>query len=332
MGAYFTGLMVAGLVVGGMLGLLGASQEKTGAELDQQTAVLDQAELLAMAQDVESEYRLESVLRLADEPGDLSRTIPILAKLSMDSDELVRSATTIAFNNIGAEGASHVRAMMKSGEQDQIIQACAALKELGGGELYFGQLKKWLESGDVRERKRALFVLQGVGSPAIELMDLIIEALDDPDFNNQCMACRVLESLGTDAMPAENALLRLAKEGNPSSRGWAAVALGAMGPTDQTDVARLLANNLDAFTQIEKQRALIGLAHLGPEAISVVDEVRNSMSDESRHVMPHAAYAFFRITGKPQDSLEVLGKLIDDPSYVSDASNWWGKCKGMRLR
>jgi HEAT repeat protein len=325
MASYITGLAVAGLVVGGMLGLLSASQERSVADIDRQTAALDQSELLAAAQDVAAENRLESVLRLADEPGDLSKTIPVLAKLSLDSDELIRSATTIAFKNIGAKGGPHVRLMIESGEQDQITQACSALKELGGGELYFEQLRKWLGSSDVNDRKRALFVLQGVGPPAGELMDLIIEALDDPDFNNQCMACRVLESLGTDAMPAENALLRLAKEGNPSTRGWAAVALGAMGPTDQTDVARLLANNLEAFVQIEKQRALIGLAHMGPEASSVVDEVRNSMIEESRHVMPHAAYALFRITGKPDESLKVLGELIDDPSYMSESIELAGK-------
>ena len=88
---------------------------------------------------------------------------------------------------------------------------------------------------------------------------------------------------------------------------------------------KLLGDNLDAFLQIEKQRTLLGIAHLGPEASQITDRVRALMLDESKHVMPHAAYALWKITGKPDESIEAFRKLLKQRDYVDDSIEFVGK-------
>ena len=97
--------------------------------------------------------------------------------------------------------------------------------------MYLPIVKEWLTSDDRQVRKQALYALQGMGKHSLEAIELVVKALDDEDFNNQCMSCRILETLGPDAIPAEEKLLNLMKEGNPSTRGWAALVLRG----DRTD-------------------------------------------------------------------------------------------------
>ena len=58
-------------------------------------------------------------------------------------------------------------------------------------------------------RRCGLYALQGMGESGKSAIKEIITCVSDTDLNNQCSACRVLESFGPDAIDAEEALLKL---------------------------------------------------------------------------------------------------------------------------
>ncbi len=339
MNSHFTGLVVAAAVVGSMLGLMTLAQEqsidppRTQAVQDltqNRTAHLPPADVLKMALDPMAADRMDAILQLGDTPGDLQQSVPRLAELTIDDDEMIRIAAELALVEIGLDGAAKLKALIDSDDPQKISAACSALKQTGGAaKSYLPQLKKLLNSGDGLKRKQALVALEGGGPDTVAAMDELIECLDDADFNIQCIACRVLETLGPDAIPAEDRLLQLLAEGNPSSRSWAAIALGAIGPTDKTDIAKLLAANLKSPIHVEKERTLMGLANLGAEATSVADAVRALMEDHSKNVMPQAAFTYWKITDDPELPLLTLGSLIGSQTYGDAAIELAGKMQSV---
>lgn len=326
MASYVTSIAIAVAVLAGLLGLLTYTHDGSALGLQDSVEELKYEEVIEIAKDRASKARLDAVLHLGDEPGDLSITVPLLAQLSIDPQELTRFAAVISLGKIGEPAAPYLKDLVESEDPAKISQGATAIKAIGpGGKLYLPLMKEWLTSDDRRVRKRALYAMQGMGPHSLEAIDLLVKALDDEDFNNQCMSCRILEALGPDAIAAEQKLLTLMKEGNPSTRGWAALVLGAIGPTDETDTAKLLVDNLDAFLQVEKQRTLLGIAHLGPEAAQFEDRIRTLMNDEDKHVMPHAAFALWKVTGNPAESLEVFREMFKSRDYLDDSIEFVGK-------
>ena len=326
MASYVTSVAIAVAVLAGLLGLLTYTHDGSVLALQESIEELKYADVVEVAKDPTSKGRLDAVLHLGEEPGDLSVTVPLLAKLTVDSQELTRFAAEISLGKIGKPAAPHLKELVESDEPAKISQGATAIKAIGpGGELYLPLMKKWLTSDDKQVRKRALFAMQGMGQHSMEAIDLVIKALDDEDFNNQCMSCRILEVLGPDAVAAEDKLLTLMKEGNPSTRGWAALVLGAIGPTDETDTAKVLADNLDAYLQVEKQRTLLGIAHLGPEAAQFEERIRTLMNDNDKHVMPHAAYALWKVTGNADESIAVFREMFKSRDYLDDSIEFVGK-------
>jgi HEAT repeat protein len=278
----------------------------------------NQVELLKIANDPKSDQRLDAIIGLLEVKQDLPTLVPALAKLLLDRDQLAANAAAIVLKQIGDEGAKHLQTMMESEEKQDVIFACSALKEMGGAQRYVPLLKKWLLTSDSQIRKQALFALQGSNEAALELLEPVMGTLDDPDFNVQCMACRVLTNLGPDAIDAVDKLVELYKTGLPSARSWAAVALGAIGPNTKLDTAEFLAGTLDAFMQPEKQRSLMGLAKMGPEASSVAEQVREVMRDKQKRVMSDAAFTLWKITGETEEPLQVMAEQLQNVSTADD--------------
>ena len=133
------------------------------------------------------------------------------------------------------------------------------------------------------------------------------------DFNMQCMACRVLEKLGPDALDAEEALLNLLEEGNISTKGWAAICLGAIGPTaSDVDISELLHGKLKTSrVASEYERLLIAFAHLGPEGAEALDTIRGIAGQhQDSSVKSAAAFAIWQIAGDSDEALTTLRKMI----------------------
>lgn len=338
---YLTGLFVAIVVVAGTLGLIALGQQSsdsdssatslsgflkslTGQDDGKPTKLVDlskkdQTELLNIAKDPQSSIRLDAILALIGHEDDLGLLVPELARLTMDRDQLVTVAASIVLNKIGPQGAAHLRPLIESSDPIDIAIGCTALKELGGAEEYLPQMRQWLGSADSQIRKRSLYALQGSPEAALQLMNEVILTLDDEDFNVQCMACRVLATLGPDAIDAADRVYQLYREGNPSASSWAAYVLGSIGPTANVNSGEILASSLNAFYFTEKQRALQGLARMGGEASSVADDVRGAMNDPKKRVVPDAAFALWKITGDSTEPLKAMEKSLNDLDFTFDA-------------
>lgn len=347
MGKLFILLIVAVLVVTGVLGWLAWSDEpnlgegivtsnayagdtQTDGGQDQSDRQQDtQEDLLRIANDPKATNRLEAVLKLMDVEQQQSTLVPALGQLLFDRDELVRIAAGIVLNKIGPTGAEHLRSKMESPDPTENATGCAALKEMGGAHLYLPQIRKWLTSENSNIRKLGLFALQGSKEGVLEVLEEVADTLSDQDFNVACMACRILVKLGPDGIDAIPKLLELHKTGIPSSRSWAAVALGAIGPNTEFDTAEYLAGTLDAFVQKEKQRSLEGLSLMGPEAISVADQVREVMRDPQKRVMADAAFALWKITGETEEPLKVLSTALQNRDYSEETIELVGKMGDM---
>jgi HEAT repeat protein len=326
MASHLTGVVVAILIVFGLYASLEMaagnpifSQDKLDAHSVEQ--------LYKLARDFGSEHQVEAILQLGQRPGDLSVTVPLLAKLAASPAELVKNAADSWLETIGAPAAGHLRPIL---DAESYAIACSAMRAIGPEcKMYLPEIKRLLEDEKRMNRKCGLYALQGMGEHGKEAMDEIIVCVLDEDLNNQCSACRVLEKFGPDAIDAEKALLQLLEKGGPSTRGWAAVCLGAIGPTSSdVDVAKLLAEKLNSkrtFNPVEQQRLLAGLAYLGPDALKVADSVRAKMAGKNKFVRGHAAYALWRITGEADESLKVISALIDHPEHTDDGLEIAGK-------
>lgn len=321
MGSYFWGIVVAACLV---FCVVVVHETSTGNSLFGQNRVvsLSEDELRALAVDFSSDDQLEAILQLGDRPGDLRKTVVLLASLASVRNESFKKAVETSLETIGANGAVHLRDLVDERTTNGYRMSCSAMRSIGpASKMYLPEIIRLLEDENPLHRKCGLFALQGMGPAGKAAMKQIVACVLDQDLNNQCMACRILENFGTDAIDAEESLLELQKHGGPSTRGWAAICLGAIGPTSSgVDIAELLAEQLGqpSISSLEQERILKGLAHLGPEAIKVADVVRENMNASDKLVSGYAAYALWRITGKPEGSLSTIRNLLANQLTVDD--------------
>ena len=328
----FTGTLVAIFV---LVGIYSAYQLGTGKPVfgQDRLGTLSEAELRTAAEDLTSRDQIDAIFQLGVRPGDLSKTVPVLAKLATIHNEMIKHAADSSLQVIGEEAAEHVRPFMEENTTKGYRTACSALRAIGpGSKIYIEELKDLLRDDNPVHRKCGLYALQGMGLEAQPAMEEIIACVLDKDLNNQCMACRILENFGADAIDAESALLEVQKNGGPSTRGWAALCLGAIGPTSSdVDVADLLAKQLQPrqdgrpISPIEQQRVLTGLGYLGPEATKALPTVREKLSGRNQFVQGHAAFALWKITGDSKEAGDVFRKLLNDSSMVNEAVYLVGK-------
>jgi HEAT repeat protein len=332
MRSHFTGTLVAVIV---LVGIYSAYQLSIGKPVFGQDRLgnLSEEELRVVAEDLTSRDQIEAILQLGVRPGDLSKTVPVLAKLAAFQNEIIKNASDSSLQEIGSDAAEHVRPFLDDNSTNGYRIACSALRAIGpGSKIYINELKDLLIDDNPVHRKCGLYALQGMGDEAQPAMKEIILCVLDKDLNNQCMACRILENFGPDAIDAEAALLEVQKNGGPSTRGWAALCLGAIGPTSSdVDVAELLAKQLQPredgrpISPIEQQRVLTGLGYLGPEATKTLDTVREKLNGKNQFVRGHAAFALWKITGDADEAGSVFRMLLNDSTSVNDAVFLVGK-------
>ena len=157
-------------------------------------------------------------------------------------------------------------------------------------------------------RWATIYALCGIGAPSRPAVDDLVKQLDHEDFNIQCIACRALAEIGPPAKPAVPKLLHLIENGIVSSRGQAAICLGAIGPVEGVDSVGILVQLLKANDQITRERAMIGLGHLGPAAIEAKPVVEQALNDPDFWPKPEAARTLWLISG---DASQAVPKLVE---------------------
>ncbi len=182
-----------------------------------------------------------------------------------------------------------------------------------------------LRKNDPATRREAIFALQGIGPAAAEAVPALIEALNcREDFHTQYWACRALGSIGAGARPAVPVLIVLVHEGVTSVRRNAAATLGLIGPDIGAEgIAALIAAVSDPVEPVREQ-AVIALGRLGPAANTAVPTLRTALTARRLHCRPHAAYAFWQITGDSQLAVNVLCEELKVPEHQVVAINHLG--------
>ncbi len=317
-------LIIAALVTVGTLTLFTTSPTEATAQEDSQLpegiANASEDGLIALANSGNQDQKIAALMKLAESPQDLAKVVPVLARAGLDRDELIRASAIVAIKRVGPAASEHLGPFFDAEEVREYQAGCLVAQQLGpDAKQWIPQMTEQLKSDDSNRVMSSLFGLQNMGKDVLPAIDDLIVLLDHKDFNIQCGVCRIFERLGVEAAPAQDRLVELLNNGVVSARTWAAVALGAIGPTEKHDVVGLLNQKLSAFTQIEKERALIGLAHIGPEAKSALPEVERLMNDLSKSTQCQAALTYWRITGDAEKSTKVLVEQIVDVSYKREA-------------
>ena len=273
---------------------------------------------LAVAVSGPIKQRVEALLRLSDGRFPLEKVVPIMARATSDQDELVRAAGEVGIGRIGKTAVPFLGSMIGDGylESQDFAPVCGAANVLGVEAVeLFPELQKALDSKEAPMQKMALFGIQNMGDETAKAMDRMIELLDSNDLNVQVSVCRVLEQLGPKAAPATDKLVEVFEKGTISAKSWASIVLGAIGESDKYDILAMLTERLDAFTMIEKQRAMIGLGHMGAKAQPAVEKVTQLMTNPLKNCQAQAAVTLWQITGKSDVCLKVLKELLTTVDY-----------------
>jgi len=278
------------------------------------------ADLIAQLADKEDSVQVDALIELGRSQEDLDQVVPAVVGKLGELDPLVSSAASQAMVDLGPRAVPHLRPFLESEDARKYSLGCEACRVIGEPcAVYVPLLLKRLKENNPRLRGPSIGAMANFGQAALPALDEVIAALDAEPFMTKVHACKVLVSLGPDAKPAGEKLVELAEKGNPSVRSWATVALGSIGPVEQYDVVEILNDKLDEFLLLDKQRALQGLALVGPPAKRALPNIERLMRDKSKSCPHDAAYAHWKITGNADPAVTVLVELLQDINFQGDA-------------
>jgi HEAT repeat protein len=285
-------------------------------------------DLIQQANEGKEQQRITAVMRLGAKLAELSperqrvAVMSIVDRTADDSDNVSSAARTQI-----AENAKFVNLHLGPYFQDTrgeflpYAKACESIKVIGpAARIWLPQLQENLDHEERNFRLATLHALRSLdGKDLLPLLDPVIKALDDSDFNVQLSACRVIIKMGADAKKAGPRLVQLMQQGILSSRSWASIALGAIGPHEEYDVVQLLVDRLGMFYVFDRERALQGLAYLGANANAALPQVEKLMNSPEKSVQHIAARTYWKITGQAEPAVKVLITLVPRMEYGVDA-------------
>jgi HEAT repeat protein len=147
-------------------------------------------------------------------------------------------------------------------------------------------------------RAQAATTLGRMGALARTVVNVMIEALKDPDANVRAAAAEGLGRVGDEAKGAVPKLAALLKDADPGVRLSAAFALGRIGPDAASavpDLARALGADADANVRKEAARAC---SLLGLDAKPAIPALAKALrEDKSADVRQQAALALGKMRG-----------------------------------
>ncbi len=336
--SYAYGIMIAAAVVSCLIPIFYFTSDGYAAQRVKAESVAQQAELKTktVAELVEiisplgrgrrpapgagQERILAAILQLGESENDLDLRIKGIATAGNASDTEYESAARIAIKNLGLVSYERFEAMLASGDPEQTAHAVICIKLLGEeAAVFVPQLIEMVESGDPTTTRHGVFALQNMGASATPAVEALNEVILSLDFNAQIMVCKAVVGVGLEAAPMADNLAQIFEKGNPSARSWAGIALGAIGPIENFDTAKMLAGRLTAITHVEKIRALEGLSLMGTEGESQKEVIKAAMLDLKGRVRPQAAYAYYCVTSETETPVKTLVELLSSHSHSAEA-------------
>ncbi len=317
---YLVAFVVALLVIVGTVFLCSGAINYT-----QDPVALGTSDWIKKLQDKDKNVRIESLIELGKSKDNLDQVVPAVVGQLGELDPLVSVAASQAMVALGEPAVPHIKPFLESDDYKTYALGCIACREMGEPcAVYVPLLRKRIQTGDERVQGRSIDAMSNFGKSALPALDEIRAGLDAKVFMTQVVACKTLASLGRDAKPAGPRLVELAEKGNLSARSWATVALGAIGPVEEYDVVAILDGKLDEFLLLDKQRALKGLALIGPPAKAALPNIERLMNDNSKSCPHDAAYAYWKISGDSKLPVSVLVELLSNVDFQAETIDLLG--------
>lgn len=321
--SYSCGIIIAAIVVGSLIFAFYVTSDAYAMQQVESKSVPDLAEIVATLksgrrphQGPQQDKIIAAILTLGKGKDQIRSRVDALAIAGEVSDSSYESAAQIALKQLGSASHDYLNQSLDSSDPADVIKAITCIRLLGqDAAVFVPRLIKMIDSGDPQIVRQGVFAMQSMGpdaAPAIESFNDVIHTLD---FNAQIMICKAVVGIGRDAAPMADNLAKIFNEGIPSSRSWAGIALGAIGPIENFDTAAMLGERVSTFNHIEKVRALQGLALLGDEGISQQDEIKSAMDQPDGRVRPQAAYAYYKVTNTTEASVETLIEMLSSRDY-----------------
>lgn len=324
--SYVVGLLVAAVVVSAMVTTFYLTSAQ---RLTDQTASLSVAELKEIVRSLdqrvppngpEKTRLLAAILQLGNGESEIEERVAALSLQQTHLQNEIGAAARVSLRKLGPKAFPALEEMLESSDQMTVGRACSSIYLLGESASSFApKLIEMVESGDPFNEAAGLLGLETMGThalPALEAMDAIIL---DAHFLRQVSIAKICVGLERDAAPMATKLAKVYEVGIPSASTWAGIALGAIGPVEDVDTVKLLAARVDHPRQIDKERALLGLALMGVEGIDAKEKVQIAMENPNSRVRPQAAYAYYKITEDGRLPAKVLGELLETPALRGNA-------------
>ncbi len=206
-----------------------------------------------------------------------------LGKVGAPSDEalpvLLERLAADEYPDIRAYAAHALAEVAPKARQDTVVALLAATDDG--------------ESAVIASSLWALRTLKGLRA-GDGLPERIIPLLGHEDKNVRHEAANVLAHLGSGALPALEALMRAATDGESIVRNSAIVAIGDIGP-DAAAAVPLLIDALGDENQGTRQFAATSLGRIGPAAQDAVPALREAARDRNTWVRQEAEKAIGKI-------------------------------------
>jgi HEAT repeat protein len=222
----------------------------------------------------------------------------------------VRLAALKKIGNYGRPAASAVAELGKCMEEDPddkvATRAARALAQIGPAAV--PELARGARHEKKAVRGRALWALGLMGPDAKGALDVLKDALKDPQPDLRVRAAYALGELGPEAEPAIPPLCQSLRDRDPKVRTQAAGALRDLGAVGLPSIRELLGDD-DADVRLS---ALQAAMVLGPDAKDAVTDIAKLLQDDAPKLRIAAADALGSIGPDAKDAIPGLTSVMRD--------------------
>jgi len=250
--------------------------------------------------DADTGVVVQAALALA-KLGYLDEALPALEAARRSPDRMVHKAAVRALGTLGQQRASPtsvpVTAPAEAAEASETPAEAPEPPEAPALEPgTVSTLKRMLESGEAKDRRRAAYALTKLGPRAREALPELRAALGDPESLVRMAAARALGSLGASARGAVPALEKALGTDDGILRVETALALSKIaGPSEKT--LAVLRQALRSRSGGVRRHAARALGEIGPAASSAIADLRAAQKDSEESVRRAATSALEKVEG-----------------------------------
>jgi HEAT repeat protein len=287
-----------------------------------------QDDLRKALQDKDTSVRQNAAWALGQIGEEAGATVAALCKCLNDKDTLVRRDAASALGSMGKAGTAAGESLigLVKSEPDEVVKKTAldSLSHLAGPEhqKYAQGLESLLDSKDPEIALGTAIVLARIGGEeASRAVDVLRQALKNPDAQKQEMAAAALASLGAIAAPAMHDLANTLNNADNATivRRNAALAIAHIGPEAKPVVPALVrAINSSAPLEV-RQFAAEALGQMKYPAIAaglpaILEIIEKDTDATVRQKCVWSLFPMSREDLKQTKTDKVLAKILDEPA------------------